>query len=102
MLFVFLFFLFVIFIFIFCSLFFYCFLGWSSLHFAILSKSKEMVQFLLTQGGDLNLTDARQWSALHYAMDMSLSEIVSLLLEKGASLDVQTRGGDSAFFLGNN
>jgi ankyrin repeat protein len=57
---------------------------------------REVVEFLLEQGVDIQAADNAKQTALHWALFTPQPEIVELLLRRGARLDaVNTYGGDA-------
>ncbi|GJP79491.1 hypothetical protein CLOP_g9721 [Closterium sp. NIES-67] len=55
--------------------------------------SEELVRLLLTNGADINATDATRCSALHYACSTGHRGIIKLLLVAGANMYARNRDG---------
>ena len=63
------------------------------LHFAALGGHKEIVEFLIGKGADINAKNIAKETPLHYAAAMGHKEVVDLLLAKGAVLNSGTSNG---------
>ncbi|HUU16925.1 MAG TPA: ankyrin repeat domain-containing protein [Sedimentisphaerales bacterium] len=69
------------------------------LHEAVDSGHKELVQYLLDKGADINAKERRGWTPLHMASAAGQREIVELLISKGAALNVgDIRGGTALWY----
>jgi len=69
------------------------------LHEAVDSGHKELVQYLLDKGADINAKERQGWTPLHMASAAGEREIVELLLTKGAALNVgDIRGGTALWY----
>ena len=81
-------------------------LGWTPLTISIEHERKEMIEFLLQNGADVNFI-SEGWPALHTAIDLaidsalqegnndieaSLMDIILLLLKNGADVDLEVAG----------
>jgi ankyrin repeat protein len=58
--------------------------GWTSLHFAVQSGDLEMVQFLIDNGADMEVTNVRD-TPLMMAVRLGKAEVVKKLLANGCS-----------------
>ncbi len=67
--------------------------GRTLLHAAVMSKSKDMVEFVLEFGVRLEATDENGQDALMYAVSLGLVEIASLLLKRGADPNIRNKSG---------
>jgi cytohesin len=56
----------------------------------------DFIEFLLTQGADLNARDNFGWTPLHRAASFGKLEVVSVLLAHGAKTDAKTNDGKTA------
>lgn len=70
------------------------------LHIAVLRNHKELVQFLLSKGADVNATDYASETPLHkvcgYILDSNMAEI---LLSKGADVNARANNGNTALHM---
>lgn len=69
--------------------------GESLLHRAIVKKRKEVVEFLIKEGIDIDLQQDKGESPLHYAIKEKNSEMVELLILNGANLNLTDDEGRS-------
>jgi ankyrin repeat protein len=72
--------------------------GCTVLHIAVLSKSQEIIEYLLNKKSDVSITDNKGQSALMYAVANDSPEIVRILLEHGANPNVQSNNGLTPLF----
>ena len=63
------------------------------LHFAARDGEKEMVEFLLARGTDVNAAAENGWTALHFAAAQGHTFVAQLLLSKKANLAATTADG---------
>ena len=64
--------------------------GLTALHYAAGAGHKEIAEFLISKGADLNVRDNDGSSPLHNATDYK--EIVELLIAKGADVNAKNKG----------
>lgn len=64
-----------------------------ALHQASANNSGEIVQYLISQGADVNLLDYSNKTALHCAAGCGHKDVVDILLRKKANVDVQDGEG---------
>lgn len=67
--------------------------GYNSLHKAAYNGHMEIVEYLLSQGANINATSASGSTPLHGAAYYGHPEMVRLLLDKTASIDMVNAGG---------
>ena len=67
-----------------------------ALHFASDANYHEIVQFLLSQGADVNCKDPKNRTALMYAAYKNNVDTVQVLLERGTDLEIQDDFGSTA------
>ena len=67
--------------------------GTSALHYAVWLERKEIVEYLLTSGFDVNRRDAGGGTALFEAVSTGNIEIVKMLVEKGIDINAKTTDG---------
>lgn len=77
---------------------------WSSrsttvLHAAASGRHKDVVEYLLYYGADINARRGQGSTALHDAAKFGYVDVVQLLLEKGAFVNLQNDKGETALFL---
>src|SRR5215471_16610293 len=70
-------------------------LGSTALHVATGRGDAAMVQFLLSQGAEVNATNLSGMTPLHIAVIMRRSELARLLLEHGAAVNATTSAGQT-------
>ena len=75
--------------------------GWTLLHIAIRHQRKEIIQFLLDKGADVNARDNTGKTPLHLAVEAGQKDLVEQLIAKGAQVNVMDRTGDNALSLAN-
>lgn len=74
--------------------------GWTPLHMAIRRDKKEMVEYLLEQGADIDRADGAGWTPLMEAVMDDMPELCKLLLDKGADETItNARGGTAAMLV---
>ncbi|KAI9120337.1 hypothetical protein K1719_007370 [Acacia pycnantha] len=61
--------------------------GYYALQWASLNNFPDIVQYVITHGGDVNATDHMQQTALHWAAVHGATTVADLLLENGARLE---------------
>lgn len=65
------------------------------LHLAAGSGHRDVVEFLVSQGANINETDSSLgWSPVHYAASSGHAEMVALLIQLGAKFDISDGRGD--------
>lgn len=69
---------------------------WSALHYAVFAGHKEVAEFLMAQGADLNALTTNGSSVLMMAIYEGREELAKTLLEKGAERSVKNDWGDGA------
>jgi len=57
---------------------------------AVRDNQKEIVEFLLDRGADVNHETMKGWTPLLYAIEKKQKDMVELLLQKGADVNVKT------------
>ena len=70
--------------------------GWTLLHITIRRDRKEMVNFLLDSGADIDKTDGVGWTPLMEAIMDDKLELVKLLVEKSADKSIANARGATA------
>ncbi|XP_051118526.1 protein VAPYRIN-LIKE-like [Andrographis paniculata] len=74
--------------------------GQTAVHIAAINSQTEALQFLLSIGGDPDISDDDGWTALHYAADRGDSGAVEVLLRHSSfSKHAVTKDGKTAFAL---
>ena len=66
---------------------------WTALHFACHCGIKDVVEYLLSAGADLEATTLNGATPLMRAIESSSSDVVQLLIDNGAKLRVENRKG---------
>ena len=69
---------------------------WSPLHYAVFGGHKEVVDYLLAQGADVNAQSTNGSSVLMMAVYEGHGELAKRLLERGARVDARNDWGDGA------
>lgn len=65
--------------------------GFTPLMAAVANKDREMIEFLIENGADLNfLTNEGSLSALHFAIKKGYSDMVAFLINKGVDINLQS------------
>lgn len=72
--------------------------GKTLLHFACLYGRKSIVEFLLEQGANINVSDNSGDSVLHMAVLSKNISIVKLILSRGINVDIQNKLGNPPFW----
>jgi serine/threonine protein kinase/ankyrin repeat protein len=67
--------------------------GESLLHFAVISKNKEIFKLLIQNGADINIKDNKGRTTLDYAILRNNEEIAKILIEKGADVNAKDNEG---------
>jgi ankyrin repeat protein/beta-lactamase regulating signal transducer with metallopeptidase domain len=68
--------------------------GFTLLHCALCGDHKELAQYLITKGANVNLTDSSGWPPLHFIGDTGASEeMIELLLDNGADVNLRDKQG---------
>ncbi|OHB74730.1 MAG: hypothetical protein A2Z25_23445, partial [Planctomycetes bacterium RBG_16_55_9] len=67
----------------------------TAVHRAVISGHRDVVEFLLSRGADIDARDSFLVSALHYAVQNNHKDIAELLLANGASADARDGAGDT-------
>jgi ankyrin repeat protein len=70
--------------------------GWSSLHYALLNKNKDMAIFILRHSPDVNPSTSGRLRPLHLAALAGFADICARLLDLGAEMEVTDSGGLTA------
>ena len=69
----------------------------TAMHNAVVyGEKKDLIQFLIEKGLDINAQNIEGYTALHEYIEPGKSEIISFLLEHGADVNVQNNHGQSA------
>jgi len=69
------------------------------LHLAVLGEHREMTQFLLDKGADVNACNKYGNTTLHLAVRLRNTSIAQLLLQRGADAEARNVFGDTALHL---
>ena len=69
---------------------------WSALHYAVFAGHREVVDYLLAQGADINARSTNGSSVLMMAIYEGREDLARLLVEKGAERGVRNDWGDGA------
>ncbi|MBN1550377.1 ankyrin repeat domain-containing protein [bacterium] len=75
------------------------YLGETPLQSAILSNNRNIVEYLVSRGADVNLTDFSGSSPLHYAAANHHADIIKVLLQNGAKINTTNSNGMSPLHL---
>ena len=70
--------------------------GWTLLHVAIRRDRRDMVNFLLDNGADINKIDGVGWTPLMEAIMDDMPELVSVLVDRGADKSIANARGATA------
>ena len=70
--------------------------GWTLLHVAIRRDRRDMVNFLLDNGADINKIDGVGWTPLMEAIMDDMPELVSVLVDRGADKTIANARGATA------
>ena len=70
--------------------------GWTILHVAIRRDRRDMVNFLLDNGADINKIDGVGWTPLMEAIMDDMPELVSVLVDRGADKTIANARGATA------
>lgn len=70
--------------------------GWTLLHMAIRRDQREMVQYLLDKGADINKVDGVGWTPLMEAIMDDMPELCKLLVDSGADKTIANKRGVTA------
>ncbi|XP_072409775.1 B-cell lymphoma 3 protein [Chiloscyllium punctatum] len=71
--------------------------GYTPLHVSVNSYQKEIVEFLLEQGADIDAVDIKSGKTpLVHAVENNCIDMVRLLLQHGANVNLQTYSGNTA------
>jgi ankyrin repeat protein len=70
--------------------------GWTLLHVAIRRDRRDMVNFLLDNGADINKIDGVGWTPLMEAIMDDMPELVSILVDRGADKTIANARGATA------
>lgn len=73
--------------------------GQSLIHLAVASGQKEIAEFLLAQGADINATQTGGYTPLHIAAKTGNEEMIKFLLEHMADINAVTDDGQTAMEL---
>lgn len=65
---------------------------WTPLHFAAQAGQKDIVEFLIAKGADVNAETIKGETPLQFAADNDHKEVVELLIEKGADVSLNRSG----------
>ena len=67
--------------------------GKTALHYAIQVKSKDIIDFLISNGADINARDNDGSTVLHYASELNSKDIIEFLISKGADINARDNRG---------
>jgi ankyrin repeat protein len=70
--------------------------GWTLLHIAIRRDRRDMVEYLLQKGADIDMVDGVGWTPLMEAIMDDMPELCKLLVEKGADTTIANQRGATA------
>jgi len=81
--------------------------GWTLLHYAMEAENFEAVEWLVSNGADINATDEKGWTVLHCIaqseIEIALAANMAVelrgaqfLIEKGAREDIKSKDGQTA------
>ncbi|MBU1668930.1 ankyrin repeat domain-containing protein [bacterium] len=70
--------------------------GWTPLHMAIRRDRREMVEYLVGQGADIDRVDGAGWTPLMEAVMDDMPELCKLLLDNGADVTIANARGGTA------
>ncbi|XP_011499366.1 PREDICTED: ankyrin-3-like isoform X2 [Ceratosolen solmsi marchali] len=69
------------------------------LHFALMTRKKNMIQFFMEQGANLNAKTKSSIFPLYLAIEYTTASIIELLLKKGARVNEKTSQGLTALHI---
>ncbi len=67
--------------------------GFTSLHWAAIDGSEEVIELLLSRGADVNAPSSEGYTSLHNAARSGHKQIIKLLLDHGAAMNVRSKKG---------
>jgi ankyrin repeat protein len=70
--------------------------GWTLLHITIRRDEREMVEYLLSKGADIDKTDGVGWTPLMEAIMDEKTQLCKYLVEKGADKSIANARGATA------
>lgn len=70
--------------------------GWTLLHMSIRRDEREMVQYLLDKGADINLVDGVGWTPLMESIMDDMPELCKILVDAGADKTIANQRGATA------
>ena len=76
--------------------------GFTPLHIAGWTGTKEIVELLIKNGADVNATHNGGGTPLHWAARKGQKEIVELLISNGANVNAQDEDGGTPLFYASN
>ena len=73
--------------------------GWTPLHIAIRLNRRDMIEYLWTQGANIDKVDDMGWTPLMEAVMDDMPELCAFLIEKGADVTIANKKGETAGIL---
>jgi len=70
--------------------------GWTLLHMTIRRNEREMIEYLLDKGADINKVDGVGWTPLMEAIMDNYADLCKLLVDAGADKTLQNKRGVTA------
>lgn len=67
--------------------------GWTPLMIAVSAGHKEIAEYLVSKGADINAVTDAGLSALHYAASKNRAELAKYLIDSGCHLNLRDKYG---------
>jgi len=72
--------------------------GDTLLHFAVREGKKEVVEWLISKGADVNARGIMGFMPLHLAATLNHRDIMDLLIKKGADINAEDNNGKTPLY----
>jgi len=76
-----------------------CKQGRTPLHYAVLSRSEQLIELLLARGANLDIQDERGNTALHYAVQGQMTNVIDRFIGSGAHCELKNELGYTPLYL---